>query len=198
MKTSVTYMLPVTFLALLFSITRTTAQELGPELRSSPDGRDLVCWFDHDAGALIGKTRSILVRSKSDPDMPLFSFAGTSRSTDAAWNSISTRCVIVNEVDWERTLVWLVYKDKSGKWQERLLNVMAPIEAAYRQAIGNKDHPGFRVHVDKMEWISDTQLRFFVWSNRNDPDLASSGTYQVDINTELPDVKPTMTRVPIK
>ncbi len=198
MKTSAIYTLPVTLLALLFLITLTTAQELGPELRPSPDGQELVCWFDHDAGSFVGTIRSILVRSKSDPDMPLFSFAGTSRSTNAAWNSVSTRCVIVNEVDRGRMLVWLVYKEKSGKWHERLLDVIAPIEAAFLKARGDRDLPMFQVHLEKIEWISDTQLRFHVWANGNEPDLASSGTYQVDINAELADAKPTMKRAPIK
>lgn len=198
MKTSATYRLPLTLLALLLSNTLATAGERRPELRSSPDGQAFVCWFDHHGDAPVGETRSILLRSESDPDMPVFSFVGFSRFTDAAWNSASTRCVIVNEVDWERTLVWLVCKDESGKWHERRLDVVAPIKAVYHQAIGNKDHPGFRLHLDKSEWISGTQLRFSVRSNGNDPDLDSSGTYQVEINAELPDAKPTMTKVSFK
>jgi hypothetical protein len=183
-------------LVVVLSSTLARAQELAREIRRSPDGRHFVGWFDHDAGAPFGMTRSVVFRSTSDSGADIFSFVGTSRFTDAAWNPASTRCVITNEVNWEKTFVWLVYEDKSDKWLSRKLDVLAPMEAAYRRAIGDKDLPGFRLHLDKIEWLSDTQARFLVWSNLNDPKLVSSGRYLVTIDTKVPEAAPTMIKIP--
>lgn len=162
----------------------------GNQICWSPDGRLCAAWFDHEAGEPLGATRSIVLRDPSDSDNTLFSFVGASRSTQAAWNASSTACVIANEVSWEKTLVWLVSKDDTRRWQSRELNVVAPLEAAYRRAIGEKDHPGFRVHVEKIEWLAGTQLRFLVRANGNDPELASSGSYQVSFDLAKPGAEP--------
>jgi hypothetical protein len=171
------------------------AEDSTREIRRSPDGHQFVAWFDHDAGAPIGIARCIILRDEFDSDATLFSFVGPSRFTNAAWSPSSTRCVITNEVDWERTLVWVIYKDRADKWLSRKLDVLAPVEAAYRQAIGDKDSPGFRAHLDKIEWLSGTRVRFLVWSNLNDPKLASSGRYWVMIDTQSPDAKPEMIKI---
>ncbi|WP_265595002.1 hypothetical protein [Haloferula sp. BvORR071] len=162
----------------------------GEQASWSPDGRIVAAWFDHDGGKPFGVTRSIAVRDSSDPDSTLFSFVGTSRSTQAAWNANSTACVVANEVNWEKALVWLVSKDDKGQWRSRELGVIAPLEAAYRRSIGEKDHPGFRVHVEKIEWHTGSELRFLVWANGHNPELASSGNYQVSFDIGKPGAEP--------
>ncbi len=161
----------------------------------SPDGRLCVAWFDHDSGEPLGTTRSIALRDPSDPDNTLFSFVGTSRSTQAAWNEKSTACVIANELSWEKTQVWLVAKDDKGQWQSRELKVLAPLEAAYRSSIGDKDHPGFRAHVEKIEWLEGTQLRFVISANGQDPQLSYAGTYQVSFDTAKPGAEPVAEKI---
>lgn len=54
----------------------------------------------------------------------------------------------------------------------------------------------FRPYLDKIEWQSDTQVRFLVWSNLNDPKLASSGKYWVTMDTEAPEAALTMIKIP--
>ena len=167
-----------------------SSSELPGEAHWSPDKLLFAAWFDHNGGKPLGVTRSIVLRSASDPDTTLFSYVGPSRSTRAAWNSTSTACVIAQEVNWEKTMVWLVSKDTKDQWQPHELKVIAPIEVAYRRAIGDKDHPGFRVHLEKIEWLTGTQVQFHVAANRHDSPLASSGTWQVSVDTGKPDAEP--------
>lgn len=167
----------------------------GKQLCWSPDGRLLAAWFDHDGGEPLGATRSIVLRDESNSDNTLFSFVGVSRSTQAAWNANSTACLIANELSWEKTLVWLVTKDDKGQWRSRELKVLAPLEAAYRRSIGDKDHPGFRAHVEKIEWLEGTQLRFVVSANGQDPQLSYAGTYQVSFDTGKPGAEPVAEKI---
>ena len=105
----------LSLVAVFLSSTLGSAQEPAREIRRSPDGRYYVGWFDHDAGAPFGIIRPVVVRSASDPH-DIFSFVSVPRSTDAAWNAASTRCVIADAPDNGGLTTWLIYQKTPQGW----------------------------------------------------------------------------------
>src|SRR5687767_1534447 len=118
--------------AVLISSVLATAQEPVREIRRSPDGRYFVGWFDYDAGAPFGLIRPIVVRSSSD-FYDIFSFVSVPRSTDAAWNAASTKCVIADAPDNGGPKTWLVYQKTPQEWASREIEPFATLYEAFRK-----------------------------------------------------------------
>lgn len=172
----------------------------GPQSASSvlysPDRQHYVAWFDVNAGSPIGEIRPVVFRStRGVPD--LFSFVTVpGQATQAAWNASSTRCVVGDQPDNGTASVWLVYKQEPDEWRWRKIDPSAPVYAAYRRVMGDRDTPLFRPKLDKIEWLTDTQARFLVWCNLGSHEPAEvAGRYFVTIDFQSPDAAPTMTKI---
>ncbi len=155
------------------------AQDNAREIRRSPDGRFYGGWFDHDAGAPFGIIRPIVVRSTTGV-YDIFSFVSVPRSTDAAWNAASTRCVIADAPDNGGPNTWLVYRRGPDQWASRELDPFAPLYEAFLKA-----DPGaqlFRPSILKITWLSNTEVRFRGYCN--------TGTYLITMDTAAPEKLP--------
>lgn len=152
------------------------------EIRPSPDGKFFVAWLDHDAGPPIGEIRSIILRYTTDQES-LFSFVSSPRYTDAAWNPSSTRCVIADAPDNGGPRTWLVSKPPEGQddWVARKIDPFAAVYKAFRQADPEVYHL-FRPSFLKIEWLSETKVRFRGFCN--------TGTYQLTVDATAPDKEP--------
>lgn len=183
--------------------TPTTLKTGGPQPFESvlyaPDHQHYVAWFDSRPGPVLGEARTVVFRAtlsaRDDDASDYFSFATAPAWTQAAWNSASTSCVITDQPDNGSVFAWLISTDKSHKWSTRKIDPLVPVYAAYKQAMGEKDLPMFRPALDRIEWLSDTRVRFLIWSNLNDPKLASSGRFWVTIDTLSPQAESTMERI---
>lgn len=130
------------------------------EILPSPDGRFFVAWLDHDEGPPIGEIRSIFLRSATDQET-LFSFVSSPRDTRAAWNPSSTCCVIADAPDNGGPRTWLVSKPPENEdgWKASRIEPFAELEQAHLRADPEVHHL-FRPSFSKIEWLSDTKVRF--------------------------------------
>ena len=172
----------------------------GPQSASSvlysPDRQHYVAWFDVKAGSPIGDVRPVVFRTTSSiPD--LFSFVTVpGQATQAAWNAFSTRCVIGDQPDNGGASVWLVYKQEPDEWLWRKIDPLAPVYAAYRRVMGDRDTPLFRPTLNKIEWLTDTQARFLISCNLGSHEPAAvAGRYFVTIDFQSLGAVPTMTKI---
>lgn len=166
--------------AVVLSSTLAGAQDPAREIRRSPDGRYYVGWFDYDAGPPFGIIRPVVVRSASDP-YDIFSFVSVSRSTDAAWNAASTRCVIADAPDNGGPKTWLVYQKTPQEWVTVKIDPFETLYAAFRKTDPEMDHL-FRPSILKIEWLSDSKVRFRGYCN--------IGTYLITMDTASPSKSP--------
>jgi hypothetical protein len=168
----------------------------GAAVCHSPDKKHYVGWFDTEESGLPAKTLRSVVVCSSDW-MPLFSFVTLpGQRTQAAWNSTSTHCVISDQPDNGGATVWLVYKKPEEEWQSRKLDPLQPLWVAHKEALKDRDTPLFRPFIEKVEWLSDTQVRFLIWSNLNNPSLATSGKYHVTIDVSSATAEPVVSKIP--
>lgn len=156
------------------------------EIRQSPDGKSFVAWVDRDFGPPVGEIRSVILRVVSGGGMP-FSLVTYPRHTWAAWNSSSTRCVIADAPDNGGPTTWLVVKDSSPDgWSVRKIEPFAALATDYyRQHPGGS--PPYRPWYRKIEWISDTQIRFDFTHNNRARHLI---TFDTDAPNKAPVTKP--------
>jgi hypothetical protein len=133
------------------------------EVRKSPDGLFYVGWFDLDAGEPFGIIRPVVVRSATDLQ-DIFSFVSTPRDTKAAWNPASNRCVIADAPDNGGPKVWLVYQKSLDEWAHREIEPFATIYTSFRKTDPDV-HYLFRPSILKIEWLSDTRVRFRGYCN---------------------------------
>jgi hypothetical protein len=170
----------LSLVTVVLSSTLASAQEPAREIRRSPDGRYYVGWFDHDAGAPFGIIRPVVVRSASDP-YDIFSFVSVPRSTDAAWNAASTRCVIADAPDNGGPKTWLIYQKTPWEWASIKIEPFATLYEAFRKSDPGVDHL-FRPSILKIEWLSDSKVRFRGYCN--------IGTYLITMDTASPNKPP--------
>ena len=177
-----------------------TLKTEGPQSTSSilysPDRQCYVAWFDAHSASPIGEVRPVIFRRVNDSE-DLFSFVTIpGQATQAAWNSASTRCVIGDQPDNGSIFVRLVYKEKPDRWLWKKIDPLAPIYAAYLHAMGGKDIPLFRPYLDKVEWLTDTQVRFLIGCNLGGHEpKAVAGRYYVTIDFQTPDQAPAMKKI---
>ncbi|MCW1924017.1 hypothetical protein OKA05_15725 [Luteolibacter arcticus] len=152
------------------------------EIRSSPDGKMFVAWVDHDLGPPLGEIRSIFLRYAIDQDT-LFSVVSSPRDTQAAWNPSSSRCVIADAPDNGGPRTWLaVHKSPDEwEWQTRLIEPFRELEKKFRES-DPEVHQLFRPSFLKIEWLSNTKVRFRAYCN--------TGTYFLTLDTDRPDEPP--------
>jgi hypothetical protein len=167
----------VSFLTLLSSFTR--AEEGAREIRLSPDGHYFVGWYDHDAGKPFGVVRPIMLRSVSDA-YDIFSVVSVPRTTDAAWNPTSTKCVIADAPDNGGPNTWLVYRKNEYEWASIKLD---PFKVLYAE-FSKTPHGAtlFRPSILKISWVSETTVSFHAYCNL--------GTYLITIDTKGKDKNP--------
>lgn len=174
------------------AVLTTRGPQSAPSTLFSPDHAHYVAWSDVEAGTPIGLIRPVVVRHAGGQEN-LFSFVTIpGQATQAAWNSASTRCVITDQPDNGYANAWLIYKEGADKWLWRRLDPLAPLEADHLRALGGRAL--FRPFLDKIEWLSDTKLRFLVRCNLNNPELTSSGRYWATIDVQTQDAVPQITK----
>jgi hypothetical protein len=150
----------------------------GPKckVRHSPDKKHLVAWFDQDVGQPLRDMRSVVLCA-SDDSAPIFSFVSIPRYTEAAWNPSSDRCIIADAPDNAGPVIWLLQKNSRGDWNPGLLEPFASLEKEFY------DKPAqtslFRPSLLKIEWLSDTKIRFRGYCNL--------GTYLMTMDTASPE-----------
>ena len=167
----------VSILTLLSPFTR--AEDDEREIHLSPDGHYFVGWYDHDAGLPFGIVRAIMLRSVSG-SYDIFSVVSVPRSTDAEWNSTSTRCVIADAPDNGGPNTWLVYRKDEYEWASTKLD---PFKVLYAE-FSETPHGAtlFRPSILKISWISETTVSFHAYCNL--------GTYLITVDTKEPDKNP--------
>ena len=101
------------------------------------------------------------------------SMVSSPRGTQAAWNPSSTRCVIADAPDNGGPVTWLVSKGEFGEWVSRKIDPFSVIEKAYYKTDKPPRHP-LRPAFSKIEWITDTKVRFRSHCN--------SGTYLLTVD----------------
>jgi hypothetical protein len=154
------------------------------EFRKSPDGKYFVAWFDQDVGKILGEMRSVVLCA-SDDSAPLFSFVSMPRYTDAAWNPSSTRCIIADAPDNGGPVVWLLVKTGEGSWNPVEIKPFASLSKDFYNAPKNTSL--FRPSLLKIEWLSDTKIRFRGYCN--------SGTYLMTMDVTEPDKTPELEKL---
>lgn len=184
-KPSRTMHIIIGLLLLAFSATLSSAQDLAREIRRSPDGRYFAGWFDRDAGDPFGLVRVVVVRSATDP-ASLFSFVSSPRSTQAAWNAASTQCAVVDAPDNGGPKVWLVYRKDPQEWAVREVEPFATLYEEFRKS-DPEVRRLFRPSISKINWITDTQVRFRGYCN--------TGTYLITIDTAAPKQPPALEKL---
>jgi len=150
------------------------------EIRRSPNGRYFVAWFDYEAGAPIGLIRPVMIRSTSDP-YDIFSFVSIPRSTDAAWNTASTQCVIADAPDNGGPTTWLIYRKRPQEWASKVIDPFTTLYESFRKTDPEIRHL-FRPSILKITWLSDTKVQFRGYCN--------TGTYLITIDTTKPNQSP--------
>ena len=166
-------LLPLIVSTLTLLSTFVRAEEGAREVRLSPDGRYFIGWYDHDAGRPFGVVRPIVLRSVSDP-YDIFSIVSVPRSTDAKWNTTSTRCVIADAPDNGGPNTWLVFRKNESEWTSMKLD---PFKDLYAQ-FSKTPHGAtlFRPSILKIRWISETVVSFHAYCNL--------GTYMITLDTK--------------
>lgn len=167
-------------LATVLSLCPAGAEDDAREIRKSPDGLQYVGWFDHDAGLPFGIIRPVVVRS-STGCFDIFSFVSTPRDTEASWNAASNRCVIADAPDNGGPKVWLVYQKNPEEWEHREIEPFATIYTAFRKT-DPEVHQLFRPSILKIEWLSETKVRFRGYCN--------TGTWLITMDTASPEKEP--------
>ncbi|MEZ0274961.1 MAG: hypothetical protein ACAH88_08655 [Roseimicrobium sp.] len=146
------------------------------EFRKSPDGKYLVAWFDQNVGEPLGDMRSVVLCA-SDDSAPLFSFVSMPRYTDAAWNPSSNRCIIADAPDNAGPVIWLLVRTGNGSWNPAEIKPFASLEKEFYSKPPTSTL--FRPSLLKIEWLSDTKIRFRGYCN--------SGTYLMTMDAAEPD-----------
>jgi hypothetical protein len=152
------------------------ADEAVREIRHSPNGKYLVAWFDQDTGEPLRHMRSVVLCA-SDDSAPLYSFVTNPRYTDAAWNPSSNRCIIADAPDNGGPIIWLLLKTGDGTWRPVQLDPFASLEKDFYSK--PRTSTLFRPSLLKIEWLSDTKVRFRGYCN--------SGTYLMTMDAAAPD-----------
>ena len=173
-------------LATVLSLSAAGAEDDVREIRKSPDGLFYVGWFDHDAGPSFGIIRPVMVRSAGGIH-DIFSFVSTPRDTKAAWNAASNRCVIADAPDNGGPKVWVVYQKNPGEWAHREIEPFATIYTAFRKT-DPEVHQLFRPAILKIEWLSDTKVRFRGYCNTR--------AWLITMDTASPEKEPETQKLP--
>ena len=160
------------------------AEEVAREIRSSPDGRYFVGWFDHDAGMPFGLIRPIVLRSVSD-SYDIFSLVSSPRYTQAEWNAASTKCVIADAPDNGGPNTWLVHREKDDQWSSMKLDPFKGLYAEFSKTPHGAEM--WRPSILKISWISDTTVSFHAYCNL--------GTYLITMDTKEVDKKPVIKKI---
>ena len=155
------------------------------EVRLSPDGRFYVGWFDHAAGSPFGEVRAIVFRSTSDPH-DFFSRVSVPRSTDAAWNAKSTRCVLADAPDNGGPRVWLISEKAPQEWTSREIDPFSTLYEEFRKT-DPEVRKLFRPSILNIKWLSETEVSFRGYCN--------TGTYDITLDTSIPTATPRATKL---
>ncbi|MEK7952378.1 hypothetical protein [Luteolibacter soli] len=152
------------------------------EIRRSPDGKMFVAWADQQLGPPFGEIRSIFLRYANDQDT-LFSVVSSPRDTKAGWNPGSSRCIIADAPDNGGPRTWLVTHESPDvwEWKTRVIEPFGKLEKEFRESDPDV-HQLFRCSIFKIEWLSDTKVRFRAWCN--------TGTYFLTMDTDHPEAPP--------
>jgi hypothetical protein len=152
------------------------------EIRRSPDGKVFVAWVDQDLGPPLGTIRSIFLRYAIDQDT-LFSVVSSPRDTKAAWNPSSSRCIIADAPDNGGPRTWLVVRKSPDAWEWKS-RVIEPFQELYKEfrKTDPEVHRLFRPSLLKIEWISETKVRFRAYCN--------TGTWLLTMDMDRPDEAP--------
>ncbi|RBP44456.1 hypothetical protein DES53_104277 [Roseimicrobium gellanilyticum] len=145
------------------------------EIRHSPDKKYLVAWFDQDVGEPLRDMRSVVLCA-SDDSAPLFSFVSNPRYTDAAWNASSNLCIIADAPDNGGPVIWLLRMNEKGDWQPEVLDPFASLSKEFYDIPDRASL--FRPSLLKIEWLSETKVRFRGYCNL--------GTYFMTVDTTMP------------
>lgn len=167
--------LALTFLAvaLAASIKLNGAEPSPLVVHYSPDKSAFIAWSDYDAGRPLGMIRSIVLRQSND-EWVSFGLVTTPRTTDAAWNAASTRCLLSDAPDNGNLFVWLIEKNSEAPtWRPVSLNPLATVERQFHTT----DHGSslWRPSVLKMSWTDDTSIELRCYCNL--------GTYLITVDT---------------
>lgn len=176
------------FVGLLLRFDCICAEPGFTEIYYSPNNHYYVGWFDFDAGKPFGIIRPILLRSSNDP-YDIFSRVSVPRSTQAAWNSSSTKCFIADAPDNAGPVSWLVCKKtplEAEQWETITLDPFAQIYNQFRKT-DPEVHRLFRPSILKVDWLSDSILRLRGYCN--------TGTYLITIDTTKPLTTPTIQKL---
>jgi len=152
------------------------------EIRRSPDGKMFVAWADQQLGPPFGEIRSIFLRYANDQDT-LFSVVSSPRDTQAAWNPVSSRCVIADAPDNGGPRTWMAIHESPDVWEWKtcMIEPFRELERKFRESDPEVHHL-FRPSFLGIEWISDTKVRFRAYCN--------TGTYFLTFDTDRPDEAP--------
>jgi hypothetical protein len=150
--------------ATIFALTPTSRADSPSHVsRPSPDGQWLVAWTCN--GNRQADSCSITVSHHADLRV-LFSHQTSDRDIQAAWSSDSSKCLLLEAPDNANTCLWLLRVRGRNLITEEIKSekISASIESTLAAA-HRSESAAIRSGIQKIEWLSTTELRLHVIYN---------------------------------
>lgn len=137
----------------------------------SPDESHILEWSDHDAGDTFGKIRKIVFRDAVQP-FPILTFISVPKSTDAQWNSTSSKIILADAPDSEEPRVWLIRKNDDDRWIKERVHLFVGLRTKFAE---RGQDSAFNPLILDISWESDALVSFHI--------ISKIGTFLIKVDT---------------